>query len=225
MRVGSGEDAVAAARAAPDAASAAHRENLITAGRYGAGPAPAMGAAPGMAAVCNAYSPHPKPNRIAAAAPVDPPELRHRHCYTSKKHRVAMFQPPRRTRTPRGAHVGSTLSEVKRAYPGVRRDNHGFWGVTAPRNHRALYQFEVERGQVTMMALNLKDQVASTDRPRDRVVRRLSRARRRLRPAVPAVGFERPTTSFAFGCLRGVRDAVEPGDQIAQGGQLLCQRT
>lgn len=66
---------------------------------------------------------------------------------------------------------------------------------------------------------------ASTDRPRDRVVRRLSRVRRRSRPAVPAVGLEKPTSSLAFGRLRGVRDAVQPGDQIAQGGQLLCQRT
>ncbi|MEU8122464.1 hypothetical protein AB0C21_27465 [Spirillospora sp. NPDC049024] len=78
--------------------------------------------------------------------------------YVSKKYGVAMIQPPRGTRTPRGVHLGSTFAELKRGYPDVRRDIHGFWDVTAPGNRRALYQFEVERGRVTMMALNLKDQ-------------------------------------------------------------------
>ncbi|MGI5200555.1 hypothetical protein ACQEU6_02980 [Spirillospora sp. CA-108201] len=78
--------------------------------------------------------------------------------YISKKYGVAMIQPPRGTRTPRGVRIGSTRREVKRAYPGVRRDFHGFWGVTAPHNQRAFYQFQMERGHVAMMTLNLKVQ-------------------------------------------------------------------
>ncbi|RFU43422.1 hypothetical protein DZF91_01145 [Actinomadura logoneensis] len=78
--------------------------------------------------------------------------------YISKKYGVALITAPKGVSTTRGIHAGSSLAHLKRAYPGVRRDIHGYYEVTAPGNPKAQYSFTVAHGKVTTVMLDLKRQ-------------------------------------------------------------------
>ncbi|SNS73890.1 hypothetical protein [Actinomadura mexicana] len=78
--------------------------------------------------------------------------------YVSHKYGVALIQPPKNTRTTRGIHIGSTLAQAKHAYPGLKRNSQGYYGVAAPGNPQALYEFDISRGKVNSMTLILKVQ-------------------------------------------------------------------
>ncbi|WP_067490927.1 hypothetical protein [Actinomadura hibisca] len=76
--------------------------------------------------------------------------------YVSKKYGVALITAPKGAATPRGIHTGSTFKQLKRAYPGVKRDIHGYYNVKV--NSKVLYQFTVSKSKVSEMSLNAKKQ-------------------------------------------------------------------
>lgn len=77
--------------------------------------------------------------------------------YISKHLGVALIEAPKGVKTPEGIKVGSTLKQVKKAYP--RLDTTGNYPVAAvPGNPKALYYFLSYRGKVYELGLALKNQ-------------------------------------------------------------------
>ncbi|MEV7808410.1 hypothetical protein AB0O28_36220 [Microbispora sp. NPDC088329] len=77
--------------------------------------------------------------------------------HISKKVGVALIQAPKGVKTPEGIQVGSTMKQVKKAYP--RLDTTGNYPVAVvPGNPKALYYFLSNRGKVYELALALKNQ-------------------------------------------------------------------
>ncbi|WP_219470121.1 hypothetical protein, partial [Nonomuraea rhizosphaerae] len=78
--------------------------------------------------------------------------------YISKKRGVAVIFAPPGVRTPKNIGVGSTLRQVKRAYPNVKEEPSG-WYATVPGNRKAFYYFGVSaRNKVKQLALGLRGQ-------------------------------------------------------------------
>ncbi|MGV9599152.1 hypothetical protein ACWDR1_21025 [Streptosporangium sandarakinum] len=77
--------------------------------------------------------------------------------YISKNLGVALIGAPKGAETPEGIRVGSTMKQVKKAYP--RLDTTGNYPVAVvPANPKALYYFLSHRGKVYELALALKNQ-------------------------------------------------------------------
>ncbi|MEU6410247.1 hypothetical protein [Microbispora sp. NPDC046933] len=77
--------------------------------------------------------------------------------YISKNLGVALIEAPKGVTTPEGIKVGSTMKQVKKAYP--RLDTTGNYPVAVvPGNPKALYYFLSNRGKVYELALALKNQ-------------------------------------------------------------------
>ncbi|MFI7129657.1 hypothetical protein ACIBQ1_28435 [Nonomuraea sp. NPDC050153] len=78
--------------------------------------------------------------------------------YISKKRGVAVIFAAKGVKTPEGIGLGSTIKQIKKAYPGVKTAASGFPYTTVPGNSKAYYSFLLSKGKVYEMALGLKTQ-------------------------------------------------------------------
>jgi hypothetical protein len=78
--------------------------------------------------------------------------------YISPRVGLAAIFAAKEMRTPEGIKIGSTLDRLKAAYPKIKKDIHGHYGITVPGNRKAHYTFGVTRGKVTEYGIALKKQ-------------------------------------------------------------------
>ncbi|MFI7702408.1 hypothetical protein [Nonomuraea sp. NPDC049480] len=78
--------------------------------------------------------------------------------YISKKRGVAVIFAQKGIKTPEGVGLGSTMKQVKRAYPRLKTSASGFPYVSVPRNPNAYYAFITSKGKVRQLALALDTQ-------------------------------------------------------------------
>ena len=78
--------------------------------------------------------------------------------YISPRVGLAAIWAPKGVKTPQGIRIGSTYKQLKAAYPGIKKDFHGYYVVTVPGNKKAYYTFTVTRGKVTEYGIALRNQ-------------------------------------------------------------------
>ncbi|WP_336204514.1 hypothetical protein [Nonomuraea sp. LPB2021202275-12-8] len=78
--------------------------------------------------------------------------------YISRKRGVAVIFAPKGVRTPEGIGIGSTMSQVKRAYPRLKTSMTGGHSVSVPGNSKAYYAFFESKGRLEGVALGLDSQ-------------------------------------------------------------------
>jgi hypothetical protein len=78
--------------------------------------------------------------------------------YISPRVGLAAIWAAKGVKTPQGIRIGSTYKQLKAAYPGIKKDFHGYYVVTVPGNKKAYYNFTVTRGKVTEYGIALRNQ-------------------------------------------------------------------
>ncbi|TMR06577.1 hypothetical protein ETD86_52620 [Nonomuraea turkmeniaca] len=78
--------------------------------------------------------------------------------YISKKRGVAVIFAQKGIKTPEGIGIGSTMRQVKRAYPRLKTSASGFPYTSVPRNPKAYYAFLASKGKVRQLILALDTQ-------------------------------------------------------------------
>ncbi|MBW8481924.1 hypothetical protein [Actinomadura parmotrematis] len=71
----------------------------------------------------------------------------------SRKYGVANIVAPQDARTPRGIAVGSSLRDLRRAYPGLKGNDRHAWVYATP-DKSAAYNFDLYRGRVSQVFLS-----------------------------------------------------------------------
>ncbi|MFC4121941.1 hypothetical protein [Nonomuraea zeae] len=97
---------------------------------------------------CSAWALKSRPTRKGTAG-----------LYISRKRGVAVIFAPKGVKTPEGIGVGSTMKQVKRAYPRLRFSAGGIPNVSVPGNRKAYYAFfPDEKGRLEQLSLGLLTQ-------------------------------------------------------------------
>ncbi|MEV1168213.1 hypothetical protein [Nonomuraea sp. NPDC049784] len=78
--------------------------------------------------------------------------------YISKKKGVALIGAPKGVKTPEGIGIGSTMKQIKKAYPNVKTPKDGFPYVSVPGNPKAYYALLVSKGKIYELNLLLNSQ-------------------------------------------------------------------
>ncbi|MBB2748171.1 UNVERIFIED_ORG: hypothetical protein FHR35_008064 [Microbispora rosea subsp. rosea] len=78
--------------------------------------------------------------------------------FVSKKLGVAAIFAFKGVRTPEGAGIGSTMKQLKKAYPHLRTAASGYPVTSVPGNRKASYSFLLSHGKVYEMVLALDNQ-------------------------------------------------------------------
>ncbi|MBO3749826.1 hypothetical protein J5X84_27410 [Streptosporangiaceae bacterium NEAU-GS5] len=78
--------------------------------------------------------------------------------YISKKLGVAVIFAPKGVKTPQGIKIGSTLKQVKKAYPKLETHPGENPYADAPGNSKAYYYFNMYKGKVYELSLVLRGQ-------------------------------------------------------------------
>ncbi|MBF8192892.1 hypothetical protein ITP53_45895 [Nonomuraea sp. K274] len=79
--------------------------------------------------------------------------------YISKRRGVAVIFAPKGVRTPEGIGIGSTMKQIKKAYPGLKTAASGFPYVSVPGNPTAYYAFFASKqGEIEELSLGLDTQ-------------------------------------------------------------------
>ncbi|MET7333781.1 hypothetical protein [Nonomuraea sp. NPDC005650] len=78
--------------------------------------------------------------------------------YISKKRGVAVIFAAKGVKTPEGIGLGSTIKQIKKAYPRVKTAASGYPYTAVPGNSKAYYSFLLSKGKVYEMALGLNTQ-------------------------------------------------------------------
>lgn len=79
--------------------------------------------------------------------------------FISKKAGVAVIFAAKGVKTPRGIGIGSTMKQVRKAYPRVKTSPGGIPYVAVPGNSKAYYAFLADaKGKVTELAFGLDTQ-------------------------------------------------------------------
>ncbi|GAA2833757.1 hypothetical protein [Nonomuraea rubra] len=78
--------------------------------------------------------------------------------YISRKAGVAVILAQKGMRTPRGIGLGSSVRQVRKAYPGLRTSPSGVAYTAVPGNPKAYYAFLYSNGKVRELAFGLDRQ-------------------------------------------------------------------
>lgn len=78
--------------------------------------------------------------------------------YISKQFGVAVIFAPKGVKTPRGIGIGSTMKQVKKAYPRLKTPLGGIPYVSVPGNAKAYYAFFPDKGKLEGLAIGLDTQ-------------------------------------------------------------------
>ncbi|TMR99613.1 hypothetical protein [Nonomuraea basaltis] len=79
--------------------------------------------------------------------------------YISKKRGVAVIAAPKSVKTPEGIGIGSTMKQVKRAYPRLKTSAGGIPYVSVPRSPKAYYAFfPNSKGELEGVSIGLDTQ-------------------------------------------------------------------
>lgn len=163
---------VAPSAPAPSPTPSVDPATITTLGPDGAGPielgmtkaqVAATGAATGLSGTEGTCG-QPSDGRLVGAMPADDSDLVGQLFFSADTGKLVIIAATPTVSTPEGIHLGSSLTEVKKAYPswkGDEGDGQGAGLVAVNGSEKAVYRVYVDAGQVLELSLQLRRQECS----------------------------------------------------------------